>query len=129
MPTEPSIAPADPERFADILDPPAMDRFRAGCSEAASSLRGRTVWHVNSTAQGGGVAELLRSVLPYLAGSGVAVRWGVIDADAAFFELTKRLHNLLHGQGDEGPLVGPDGRPPYERALEDNLPWFLERIR
>jgi trehalose synthase len=73
-------------------------------------LRGRTVWHVNSTASGGGVAEMLRTMLAYERGAGVDVRWAVIEADARFFELTKLLHHRLHGRnGDSATLANGAG--------------------
>ncbi|HEY8547261.1 MAG TPA: hypothetical protein VIL36_19505, partial [Acidimicrobiales bacterium] len=59
-------------------------------------LEGRTLWHVSSTAQGGGVAELLGSLLPYELDAGIDGRWAVIDAKPEFFAVTKRLHNHLH---------------------------------
>ena len=84
-------------------------------------MRGHTVWQINATAEGGGVAELLRSCLGYLADDGIATRWLVIDADPAFFEITKRIHNRLHGDlGDGGPL-GPAERCALRRRHAANL--------
>ena len=53
--------------------------------------------NVNSTASGGGVAELLQTLLAYVRGVGVDARWVVIEGDPAFFEITKRIHNHLYG--------------------------------
>jgi trehalose synthase len=76
---------------------------------------------VNSTARGGGVVELLRPLVGYARGVGVDTRWVVIDAGPAFYEITKRIHNRLHGlAGDGGPL-DEDTRREYERALADNV--------
>jgi len=75
---------------------------------------------VNSTAKGGGVAELLRPLLGYSRGAGVDVRWVVISGDADFFVITKRLHNHLHGfDGDRGALSAPE-KVIYERSLAGN---------
>ena len=63
------------------------------------------VWSGMSTQppEGGGVVELLRALLGYARGGGVDARWAVIGGEPSFFELTKRLHNHLHGfDGDEG---------------------------
>ena len=72
---------------------------------ATRALGSRTVINVNSTAAGGGVAELLETLLGYARGGGVATRWFVIEGDPAFFDVTKRIHNGLYGSsGDGGPL-------------------------
>lgn len=68
-----------------------------------SSLRGAHVVHVNSTAVGGGVAEILKSLSPLMTDAGVHSQWMVIEGAPEFFEITKRLHNLL--QGAEGALT------------------------
>ena len=76
--------------------------------------------NVNSTASGGGVAEMLHVLLPYARGAGIDVRWLVIEGDAPFFAITKRLHNHLHGgEGDGGPL-GEEEHRHYEVVLRDN---------
>lgn len=70
------------------------------------SLSGHGVQNVNSTESGGGVAEMLRVLLPLTLGVGIPTRWFVIDGDPMFFALTKRLHHRLHGsRGDQGELT------------------------
>ena len=54
------------------------------------------MWNISSTAAGGGVAEMLRSLLRYARGEGVDVRWLVVDAPPEFFRITKRVHHALH---------------------------------
>ncbi len=66
----------------------------------ASRLRGITVQHVNSTAVGGGVAEILNRILPLLNGLGVVSRWNVIKGGQQFFNVTKKIHNALHGRAE-----------------------------
>ncbi len=61
-------------------------------------LSGKTVRMVNSTATGGGVAELLARIVPFLGQLGVDARWDVIKGDMDFFGVTKKFHNALHGQ-------------------------------
>ncbi len=66
----------------------------------APTLKGRTVWMVNSTAQGGGVAEMMPRLVGMLRDVGVKTEWVVMGSkDPAFFELTKRIHNLIHDFG------------------------------
>ncbi len=60
-------------------------------------LRGRAVQHVNSTAVGGGVAEILDRLIPLMREVGVDARWDVMRGGEAFFAVTKKIHNALHG--------------------------------
>jgi trehalose synthase len=90
------------------LDPPAGRPAAADpvVDAARRALEGRTVWHVNSTAVGGGVAELLRSAVPRHVRAGIDARWLVTGGDEQFFALTKQLHHRLHGSpGDTRPLT------------------------
>lgn len=69
----------------------------------ASRLRGKRILNVNSTAVGGGVAEILSRMLPPLREMGLDVRWDVIHGGEEFFDVTKKFHNALHGsQADIG---------------------------
>jgi trehalose synthase len=111
------IAPRALHRFAEILRPDEFAQFAATTDRVRLRLTGRTLWHVNSTAEGGGVAEMLQSILGYPLQCEIPVRWLVIDGDERFFEVTKRLHHMLHGRpGDNGPL-GAAERRIYESAL------------
>ena len=72
---------------------------------AREQLRGKTIWNINSTAAGGGVAEMLQVLVGYILDADVDIRWLVIGGDAEFFAVTKRIHNRLHGMtGDDGDL-------------------------
>lgn len=63
----------------------------------ARSLRGHRIVMVNSTAAGGGVAEILHRLVPLLNELGVPTTWEVLPGDARFHEITKAIHNALHG--------------------------------
>ena len=79
--------------YRTIVGPEAIDElFRLG-----KHLRGRVVQNINSTAVGGGVAEILSRMLPLLRQLGVEARWDVIRGDERFFVVTKKFHNALHG--------------------------------
>jgi trehalose synthase len=85
-------------------------------------LGGTTVWNVNSTASGGGVAEMLRVLVGYALGMGLDVRWLVVTGDAPFFEITNRLHNRIHGaEGDSGGL-GEAEAEHYRRVTSGQRP-------
>ncbi|HHT9120252.1 MAG TPA: glycosyltransferase [Candidatus Hypogeohydataceae bacterium YC41] len=64
----------------------------------AGHLKGRVMQHVNSTAVGGGVAEILNRLIPLFRDLGVEARWDVIKGDEEFFVITKKFHNMLHGR-------------------------------
>ena len=126
--SEVTVGALSPQRFRPVLG----DRYaeiEQGIVYARDLFSGRVVWHVNSTARGGGVAELLRSLLAYARGAGVDNRWVVIGADRRFFEITKRVHNHLHGwPGDDGPL-GEDERKVYESGLRRNADELAALVR
>ena len=73
------------------------DGVIAEIEELARPLRGARVLHLNSTAFGGGVAELLNSIIPLLQDLGIAAEWQVIDATPEFFNVTKSMHNAMQG--------------------------------
>jgi len=105
------------ERFRSVLDPERYAELVVLAAHARDLLAGRVVWCVNSTARGGGVAEMLRSLLAYTRGAGVDTRWQVITGRPRFFDVTKRLHNRLHGAvGDGGPL-GDAERAEYDAVM------------
>jgi len=64
-------------------------------------LRGKSFLHVNSTREGGGVAEILNRMIPFLNDLGINARWEVIEGDAAFFDFTKKTHNALQGNSEK----------------------------
>jgi trehalose synthase len=64
----------------------------------AEQVKGKRVLHVNSTKLGGGVAEILRSLMPLLQDVGLDARWEVISGNEEFFNTTKAFHNALQGQ-------------------------------
>jgi len=64
-------------------------------------LNGKSFLHVNSTREGGGVAEILQRMIPMLGELGINARWEVIEGDAQFFDITKKIHNALQGNHEE----------------------------
>ncbi|MEN8184560.1 MAG: glycosyltransferase [Myxococcota bacterium] len=108
------------ERYAQTLRAAAAIQLR---------MRGRVLWNVNSSAVGGGVAEMLRPLLAYSRGMGVDARWLVIRGDAEFFRVTKRLHHALHGSRGDGSALGEDERRIYEDTLRDNAVELLGHVQ
>jgi len=79
----------------------ALDEQLEQVETLASELKGMKVVHVNSTANGGGVAEILRSLVPLMRDAGLDAQWLVMPGDEGFFQTTKKLHNLLQGADGE----------------------------
>src|SRR5438067_3124906 len=123
------IEPLEPERFSEVIEPDQHRAFLEALAEGRERLAGRTVYHVNSTAQGGGVAEILQSLLGYLVGAGIDARWLVIDGEDGFFEVTKQVHHLLHGEPADGPDLDQDARETFEGKLRPAGDELRERVR
>jgi trehalose synthase len=122
------VAAISPERFRDLLGE-EYEQVEAAAAKAMELLAGRVVWHVNSTAKGGGVAEMLHSLLAYARGAGVDVRWLTVAGNPDFFQVTKRIHNHLHeSPGDGGPL-GPAERDIYDAALVEAAGELTELVQ
>jgi trehalose synthase len=114
---EPSRTLDDYAAIAHLAGP--VQALRAEAAMLVPPLRGRTVWMVSSTAQGGGVAEMLPQMVTLLNELGLTTRWAVLGSDQpAFFGLTKRLHNLIHGDGE--PALSDDDRELFEAVNRQN---------
>jgi trehalose synthase len=123
MPTmeEVIVMPVALDRLAAILPPHRVEGLETAAAHARAVFGDRVVWHVNATAHGGGVAEMLQTLLAYGKGAGIENRWLVLDGDPQFFAITKRLHNVLHGEAGDGRPLGPAEHAHYEAALRANL--------
>jgi trehalose synthase len=85
------------DEYVPIVGQSIVDDLRL----LAERLRGKVVQHVNSTAVGGGVAEILNRMVPLLRELGVDTRWDLIRGGEQFFAVTKKFHNALHGSPEE----------------------------
>jgi trehalose synthase len=121
--------PAPIDRYRSLLGVEAWRTFDGRMAEFASKLRGKVVWNVNSTARGGGVAELLAALIPYDRGAGVDERWLVIEGSTAFFNLTKKIHTLLHGVAVDGSEITNGERRAYEETLARNATALLDLMQ
>jgi trehalose synthase len=109
------------EHLASILSPDRVPQFSANAVRARAAFGDRTIWHVNATSRGGGVAEMLQTMLAYGKGAGIDNRWLVLDGEPDFFALTKRIHNFLHGDRGDGGALGEEEHAVYERVLASNV--------
>ncbi len=95
------------------FDPERVDRIY----EMSKDLKGLKIVHVNATAYGGGVAELLHTLVPLMRDLGMDARWEVLKAPNEFFNVTKKFHNTL--QGAEIEITEDEWRL-YEEVNEKN---------
>jgi len=117
------------ERLAGLLDPDRAAMLMSRAEQAKGLLDGRVVWNVNATASGGGVAEMLTTLLAYSRGAEVDARWLVLDGTPEFFRITKRLHNLLHGSTGDGGGMGDAEREVYDAVLADNVDALQSQVK
>jgi trehalose synthase len=82
------------DAYEAVVGPQVIDELRL----LAKPLRRKRVQHVNSTAVGGGVAEILQRLVPLFQELGLTCRWDVIRGGDAYYQVTKKFHNALHGQ-------------------------------
>jgi trehalose synthase len=128
-PEEVRVAPISPERFKGLLDEDEWREFDEGIRRALDVFEGRVIWMLNSTAAGGGVAEMLRSLLAYTRGAGVNVRWMVMSGTPEFFRITKRMHNHLHGSPGDGGDLGEEEWGTYEGVTAANAEQIAAVVR
>lgn len=83
----------------------------------AEKMKGRTIQNINSTAVGGGVAEILNRMVPLLQELGVNAKWDVIKGGEKFYKVTKKFHNALHGKEE---AIGPDDFTVFNETSEMN---------
>src|SRR5262249_40420323 len=81
------------DQYAPLLGAAEVEELRT----LAQPLEGVPVDMVNSTAVGGGVAEILNRILPLMRELGLEAHWHVMEGDSDFFDVTKAFHNALHG--------------------------------
>jgi len=110
------VSPVSLTRLAEVLRPEQAAELERTISRGSTLLSGRVVWSINSTAYGGGVAEMLHSIVGYARAGGVDARWLVVASEPDFFHVTKRLHNRLHGSAGDGGPLGDHERAIYDRT-------------
>ena len=74
------------------------DEVIGAIHKKARNLYGKHILHINSTYQGGGVAEILSSLVPLMNNVGIDTGWRILHANPDFFTITKKFHNALQGE-------------------------------
>lgn len=123
------VGTAPIERFRPLLSADEWREFEQSMAGLSRAVRGRKVWNVNSTARGGGVAELLAALIPYARGCEIDERWVVIEGSAEFFDVTKKVHTLLHGVVSDSAEFGRYDRAHYDETMARNGAALVEMIR
>ena len=101
------------EQYAQIVGEDVINHLR----QLGAHLEGMKVVHVNSTREGGGVAEILHRLIPLKQELGIDARWEVITGSDLFFQCTKLMHNGLQGASVD---LNEDHLKEYERVNEAN---------
>ncbi len=91
------LGPRRIREYGELIGEEAVEAIE----ELAAPLRGARILHVNATVRGGGVAEVVPRLVGLKRGLGLEAEWWVLTGGAAFFELTKKLHNGLQGMAVE----------------------------
>jgi len=128
-PREVEVQALDAARLEPLIGPDRLARYEAIAEATQTRLAGRAVLNINSTATGGGVAEMLQTLLAYGRGAGLDVRWLVIQGDPEFFAITKRIHNGLYGSPGDGAALGEAEHRHYERVSRRNAEELLALVR
>jgi trehalose synthase len=116
------------EHLEAVVGGPRYARLRATAAEFRRRLGGRRIWNVNSTAVGGGVAEMLQALVGYARDLDIPIEWMVIGGDPEFFAITKRLHNRIHGSSGDAGGLGAAEAAHYTEVLAANAVELLPRV-
>jgi len=82
------------DHYAELIGAGEIEELRA----LAKPLQGRSIEMINSTAVGGGVAEILNRLVPLTEELDLNIKWDVMSGAEDFFDVTKSFHNALHGE-------------------------------
>src|SRR5947208_12956125 len=114
---EVAVAPKHLADYRSIIGQAAYDEVQS----VSKSLKGKRIAHLNATSYGGGVAELLHSIIPLMKDLGLDVHWYVLSGTNPFFDATKAIHNAL--QGAPAGLT-PEMESAYRKVNEANAADF-----
>ncbi|MFC1951549.1 glycosyltransferase [Chloroflexota bacterium] len=106
------------EEYSSIVGEQKIERLQ----EISQRFNNLKLLELNSTAEGGGVAEMLYSSVPFLNTLGIDVEWKIINGHASYFECTKTLHNLLQGmKGSFTPEMNTIYRNQIGESVTNNI--------
>jgi trehalose synthase len=106
------------EQYARVVGNEVIDHLR----QLANPLKGMKILHINSTKEGGGVAEILNRLIPLKRELGIDAEWEIIQGEKEFYQCTKKMHNSLQGDRDD---ISSSLLEIYEKTNLENF----ERLR
>jgi trehalose synthase len=110
------------QAYADIAGQDVVNHLH----QLAQRLQGSRVVHVNSTRTGGGVAEILNKMVPFMKELGIEASWETITGDGDFFGTTKSFHNAMQGDHVE---INESRLKRYEQINAQNASKLSESLR
>ncbi len=123
------LSPRSANALLDLIGPGRVGRFRAAGEALAGTLSGRTVWNVTLDDSATGVGELVRSVLGYVAGFGIATQWLVLEPDARLRPIARWVRDGLQGLVNDTARLGPDEHAAFREALAAPAEELAGRVR
>ena len=108
-------------QYAAVVGGTVIDHL----SQLAEPLKDKDVVHVNSTREGGGVAEILHRLIPLKKELGIRAGWEVVSGDALYYQCTKKMHNTLQGDREE---ISEALLRHYEKTNERNYKRIKDRL-
>ena len=116
------------ERLKPLVGRERYDELIRAASSSRRGLGGKAIWNISSTSHGGGVAEMLQVLVGYTLDAGFDVHWSVIAGDPEFFDITKRIHNRLHGAPGDGGTLDAVERDHYTSVTTANAQSVLGKV-
>lgn len=102
------------DQYARVVGDEVINHLR----QLAHPLKGMKILHINSTKEGGGVAEILNRLIPLKQELGIDAEWEIITGEREFYQCTKKFHNTLQGDRDE---ITPSLLQVYENTNRNNF--------
>jgi trehalose synthase len=109
------------EQYSHVVGNEVIDHLR----QLAYPLRGMKILHINSTKEGGGVAEILNRLIPLKRELGIDAEWEIIKGEKDFYQCTKKMHNSLQGDHDD---ISSSLLATYEKTNFQNFERLKEKL-
>jgi trehalose synthase len=109
------------DQYAKVVGNDVIDQLK----QLANPLRGMKILHINSTKEGGGVAEILNRLIPLKREMGIDAEWEIISGESDFYKCTKKMHNSLQGNRDD---ISSNLLAVYEKTNLENFEKLRDKL-